>query len=603
MEISRIFDLTERYRVLYPNKEIALGGKNEGKWYHFSTSQYLELIDCFSAGLLSLGLQPGTKIASVFLNNRPEWNIFDIGMMQAGMIHVPVYPTISDQEHRYILEHSDAEVLIVSDKSTLKKLSPIASEIPKIKLIVSLNEIEGVKNWQEIISLGRENIESKKAEIQQIRNSIKPDDLATIIYTSGTTGNPKGVMLSHKNLVSNFIPSSELLPIDNNHKVLSFLPLCHVYERMMNYAFQYRGIAVYYAENLGTIADDLKAVKPHGFNTVPRLLERFYDRIIAKGKDLKGYKRFMFFWAVRLGLKYKINKGNGWFYEFKLKIARKLIFSKWHQAMGGNLKVVVSGGAALQPRLERIFWAAGIPVLEGYGLTETSPVIAVNNFKPGNLKFGTVGPALQNVEIKIDEDGEILTRGPHIMLGYYKDSVATTEVIDSEGWFHTGDIGRIEDDIFLKITDRKKSIFKNSAGKYIAPQIIENKLKESDIIEQAMVVGESEKFVSALISPNFNYLHFFAGKHKIHFRDNQELIKDPVILKKYQEEIAKINKGLGQVEQIKRFRLVCEEWTPVTGELSPTLKLKRNILYKKYDHILREIYSYGGNEENRAKKE
>jgi len=602
MEVRRIFDLTERYLSLYQDKDVAVAGKKDGKWYQYSISEYIDHINNISYGLLEMGYTKGDKIATVFTNNRPEWNIMDLAILQAGMIHVPVYPTISDEDHKYILTHSDIKLLILSDNNLYKKLNNIASEIPAIKEIFTINEVENARNWQEIITHGRNNAHKHKDTVIKTRAEIGPHDMATILYTSGTTGSPKGVMLSHNNLVTNFIAASKILPLEKQHRVLSFLPLCHVYERMMNYAYQYKGISIYYAENLGTIADDLKFVKPHAFNTVPRLLERFYDRIINVGKDLKGFKRMIFFWAVRIGNKYKLN-GNNPFYKFRLNIARKLVFSKWRQAFGNEILIVVCGGSSLQPRLERIFYAAGVPVLNGYGLTETSPVISVNNPDYINQMFGTVGPVLENIEVKIDEDGEILCKGPNVMIGYYKDPEFTRTVIDQQGWFHTGDIGRFEKGRFLKITDRKKEIFKNSAGKYVAPQVIENMLKESDLIEQVMIVGESEKFVSALIAPDFNYLKNFAVKHKIPFNDNPDLIKNPVILKKYQEEINKFNKKLGQIEQIKRFKLVPDDWTPDTGALSPTLKLKRKFLYEKYDLLLKEIYSYSEGETNKALKD
>jgi long-chain acyl-CoA synthetase len=594
MNVTRTFDILERMREKFMCDD-ALAVKRNKKWDIFTSQEYLDNAYDFAYGLLALGYKKGEKIGTVS-NNRPEWNFVDMGMAMAGIIHVPIYPTISDSEYEYILAHSEVKTLLISDKLLYKRLVPLAAKVSTIENIYVFNEgIEGAKSWTEIRDLGSQNREKYKAELETIKASVVPSDMATIIYTSGTTGNAKGVMLSHNNLVTNAIATSKIQPLVAGEKALSFLPLCHVYERMLNYHFQYKGIKVYYAENMATIVDNLKEINPHGFSSVPRLLEKVFDKIMAKGKDLEGIKKKIFFWAVELGLRYELNNANGWLYSLKLKIARKLIFSKWQEALGGNVKVIISGGAALQPRLARVFRAAGINVQEGYGLTETSPVIAVNHTKYPDIKFGTVGPILDDVEVKIAEDGEILTKGPHIMIGYYKAPDLTAEVIDEEGWFHTGDIGIIEDGKYLKITDRKKEIFKLSSGKYVAPQAIENKCKESMFIENVMVIGENEKFASTLISPDFNHLHFWATKHKLHYRDNEELVRIPDVVKRYQKEVNTINKKLSDTEKIKRFRLVCSEWTPNTGELSPTLKLKRKFLYEKYDHIVKEIFQTGGN--------
>ncbi len=606
MEITRTFDFLEGYKTKFIHDD-AIAVKRNKKWDKFSSKEYIEHVNNFSCGLLAMGYKPGDKIATI-TNNRPEWNFVDMGMSQVGVIHVPVYPTINAEEFLHILSHSEVRTVIVSDKLLHKKLTPICNEVSSIKDLYSFDDIEEVDNWTTILNAGKEKYEDYIDEVEKIKKSIKPDDMVSIIYTSGTTGSSKGVMLSHKNLVSNAIATSDLQPLDHNHKCLSFLPISHVYERMMVYHYQYKGIRIYYAENLGTVVDDIKQIKADGFNTVPRLLEKIFDRIIAKGKDLSGIKKSIFFWAVNLGLRYELNGANGWLYEKKLALARKLVFTKWIDALGGNVKIIVSGGSALQPRLARVFWAAGLKVIEGYGLTETSPVVAANYTYYPKIKFGTVGQVVNNVELKFAEDGEILTKGPNLMLGYYKDEAYTKEVIDEDGWFHTGDVGVLEDGKFLKITDRKKEIFKNSAGKYIAPQIIENKLKESFLIEQAMIVGENEKFISALISPNFNYLHDWCSKHKIHYRDNKELINIPKVIAVIQKEVDDLNKTLNQVEQIKRFRLVCEDWSPASGELSPTLKLKRKFIYNKYNHLLEEIFARSSDQEtideaiNKAKK-
>ncbi len=595
MEVTRTFDLLDRYNEKFIMPD-ALGVKRNRKWDVLSTQDYINNSHAFARGMMALGYKKGDKIATI-TNNRPEWNFVDMGLALAGLIHVPVYPTISDEEFAYILKHSDARMVIVSDKVLFGKITGLCEQIDQIEEIYTFNEVDNAINLQEILNEGIKQKEKYEPILQETKSGINPDEVVSIIYTSGTTGNSKGVMLTHRNFVTNFISTSKIQPLGFGHKVLSFLPLSHVYERMMNYHFQYLGIRIYYAENMATIVDNLKEIKADGFNSVPRLLEKVFDKIIAKGKDLSGLKKVIFFWAVNLGLRYELNRANGWFYEFKLKIARKLVFSKWSDALGGNVKVIVSGGSALQPRLERIFYSTGMRIMEGYGLTETSPVIAVNYPDYPNIRFGTVGPVLEDVEVKIADDGEILTRGPNLMKGYYKDPDYTKEVIDSDGWFHTGDIGILEDGKFLKITDRKKEIFKTSAGKYIAPQLIENKLKESFFIEQAMVVGENEKFVSALIAPNFPFLHDWSSKHKIHFRDNTELVQVPQVIARLQKEVDEVNKQLNQVEQIKRIRLVCKEWTAATGELSPTLKLKRKFLYQEYQHILEEIYQRSADSE------
>jgi long-chain acyl-CoA synthetase len=592
MEVTRTFDLLNLYAEKYIIDD-ALAGKKNKKWVKYSSQDYINNSKYFAYGLMEMGFKRGDKIATVS-NNRPEWNFIDMGLSMAGFVHVPIYPTISISEYEHILNNSESQLLIVSDKLLYKKLEPLLAKAKKLQSIYIINEVEGIQNWDEIIAQGKATEAKHETELNELKKAIKPEDLVTIIYTSGTTGNSKGVMLSHHNLVSNAIATSKVQPLnfEEGHKILSFLPLCHVYERMLNYHFQYLGLRIYYAENMATIADNLKEIKADGFSTVPRLLEKVYDKIMAKGKDLEGLKKKIFFWAVKLGLRYELNAANGWFYEYQLKWARKLIFSKWKDALGGQVKIVISGGSALQPRLARIFHAAEMKVMEGYGLTETSPVIAVNHATYPNIRFGTVGPLIEDVEVKIADDGEILTKGPHIMIGYYNAPELTAEVIDEDGWFHTGDIGVMVDNKFLKITDRKKEIFKLSSGKYVAPQAVENKCKESLFIETLMVVGENEKFASALVSPDFNHLHFWASKHKIHYRDNEELVKNPQVIARVQKEVNLINKQLSKTENIKRFRIVCDEWSPQTGELSPTLKLKRKVIYKKYDHILKEIYKY-----------
>ncbi len=595
MNITRTFDILDIQARKF-KKDDALAAKVGGKWIKISSEEYRRKATLVSYAFLHYGLKKGDRVA-VVTNNRPEWNFIDMGASQAGIVTVPIYPTIGADEYEYILKDAGPRMIFLADRGLVKKIKPIAEKVGSIERVYTFNEIEGEKNWKELLETGQAHADEFKDELVMIMKGITPEDWLTMIYTSGTTGFPKGVMLSHRNLISNVKGTITVHPYGLEARALSFLPISHIYERMLNYHYQYKGISIFYAQSMGTIINDIKEVKPDLFTTVPRLLERVYDGILAKGKDLKGMKKQIFFWAVNLGLRYKLHSQNSWFYNLQHRIADKLVFSKWREALGGNTKVIVSGGAALQPRIATVFWAAGIRVLEGYGLTETSPVIAVNNMITDQVMIGTVGPVIDGVEVKIAEDGEILVRGPNVMMGYYKKPELTREVIDEEGWFATGDIGVMVDKIYLKITDRKKEIFKLSSGKYVAPQVIENKFKESLFIEQIMVVGENEKFASALISPNFEFLHSWCHLHGIKFHDNKELIRIPEVVARYQKEVNRINKDLAFHEQIKRFRLVCDEWSPDTGELSPTLKLKRRNLYKKYDHLIREIYQYGKDEE------
>lgn len=591
MELKRTFDILDNLISICPEKDDMLCSKEKGQWIKYSVREYLEQVEYTSYGLLNLGLGKGDLVVTIS-NNRPEWNIMDMALAQCGIVHVPVYPTISEDDYSYILNNCEPKLVIVSDKQLHDRIKPIADKVASVQGIYSYNELNGVKNWKEIPEAGVKLADQLSKELEKIRKSITPDDLATLIYTSGTTGNPKGVMLSHKNLMSNVNSINQTYNFNHTHRTLSFLPISHVFERTINYYFQRAGVSIYYAESLGTIADNLREVSPHVFISVPRLLERTYDRIISKGRELKGIKKQLFFWAVNLGMRYKIPDTNNAWYKFKLGIADKLIFSKWREALGGKVELIVAGGAALQPRLCTIFNAAGIPVAEGYGMTESSPVIAANRLpSTGDIRVGTVGPPVADVEVKIAHDGEILCKGTNVMMGYYKEPEMTREVIDEDGWLHTGDIGFLLEGRYLKITDRKKEMFKLSSGKYIAPQVIENKLKESSFIEQVMVIGENQKFASAIISPDFNFLHNWAIRHGVEYRDNGELIEQPQVINRYQRVVNEMNKQLGQTEQIKRFRLVQEEWTPATGELSPTLKLKRKFLTNRYAAIIEEIFS------------
>ncbi len=588
--LTRTFDILPYVLENYPQK-IAIAGKKDGKWKGYSSSEFYEMVQFMSSGLLEIGCQPETKIASI-TTNIPEWNFLDMGMTQLGIIHVPIYPNISEKEYDFILNHCEAEIVFVSDETHYKRIKQIVDKSKKIKEIYAVrNKINGVKNFSDIIELGKTHYTKNKLTIEQLKNQIKPDDLLTIIYTSGTTGTPKGVMLTHWNVMSNVVTTFPIQPLNHNHTEISFLPLCHVYERMLNYMSMLKGISIYYIENLSAIADSLQEVKPDGFHTVPRLLEMFYDKIVAKGKDLEGIKKKIFFWAIDLGFNYSFKRARGPLYQLKLGIANQLVYRKIRESLGGNLKIVISGGSSLQTRLQKLFWTAHVKVIEGYGLTETSPVISVNHANPPDFMFGTVGPVINGVEVKIADDGEILIKGQNVMKGYYKDEKATSEVFDDDKWFHTGDIGTLVDRKFLKITDRKKEIFKLSSGKYIAPQVIENRLKASSLIDQVMILGENKKFASSLISPNFNYLHFWASKHKIHYRDNQDLIQKPEVIKKFQREISEINKQLALHENIKRLKLVPDTWTPQTGELSPTLKLKRKVIFNRYKPLIQEIFA------------
>lgn len=585
MEVTRTFDLLDRYATEFVNKPDALAGKVNRKWVKHSSSDYINNSNYISYGLLALGLKKGDKVATI-TNNRPEWNFVDMGLAQVGIIHVPVFATLSGKGYKEIFEHAGINAVFVSDKKLHDLVKLIAPD-----LIFTFDEIEGVRHWTEVRDLGKEKAEQFREEVVFNKEQTKPDDPVTLIYTSGTTGNSKGVLLSHQNLVSNAIAAAEVFQLKPDQRYLCILPICHVGERMGNYQTQYSGCSIYYAENLATIAMDLQDVKPHGFGAVPRILEKVYDKIIAKGNKLSGIKKKLFFWALDLGLKYKLDRANGAWYEIQLKLANKLIFSKWREAMGGNVVAIGIGGAALQTRLEKVFWAAGIKLLNMYGLTETSPIITINRSQAPDLRLGSVGAVIKDVEVKIAGDGEILCKGPNVMLGYYNDETATREAIDSEGWFHTGDIGVLADGKFLQITDRKKEIFKLSNGKYVSPQAIEKLFKESVYIDQVMVIGDGEKFTSALVSPNFETLKEWCLDQGIVTGDNVILIQDGKVVELYQTIVKEFNKDLGTEEQVKRFKMVPDEWTPDSGELSPTLKLKRRVLIDKYSDLINKIFN------------
>ena len=586
MAVTRIFDILDQLHEKY-NKPNALGTKVNGQWKTYSTNELIDNVNHLSYGIYNLGIEREEKIA-IIANNRPEWIFADYAIQQAGAISIPIYPTISENDLTFILNDAKIKYIFVSNSDLYKKVKSVADTVSSVKGIYTFDKVEGAKHWTELTEEGKRN--PKVKEIQAIKDSIQPNDLFSILYTSGTTGNPKGVMLSHNNLISNSIACQVVAPFEPSWKALSFLPLNHIYERMLSTLYLFLGVSIYYAESLDTIADNLKEVKPQIFGTVPRLLEKVYDKIVAKGEEQAGIKKKLFFWALDLGLRYELHGANGWWYELQLKIANKLIFSKWREALGGNVMAVASGGAALQPRLAKVFQAGGIKVLEGYGLTETSPVIAVNTHDPKGIKFGTVGPIIDKVHVKIADDGEILVKGPNVMLGYYNHPKATAEAIDSDGWFHTGDIGVFEDNTFLKITDRKKEIFKTSGGKYIAPVMIENKLKESPFIEQVMVIGENQKFASALIVPAFTFLKEYCNRKNIEYTGNENIIENPVIKKRILDEVEKINKTLAQYETIKRPELLPREWSIDKNEMTPKLSLKRKVIIAANKTAIDKIY-------------
>jgi len=588
MIATRIFDILEEQKK-YPKPDIFANRVGEG-WNKFSTQDYYDISHFVAYSLLEMGLQKGDKVATI-MNNRAEWNFMDMGITLANMVHVPIYATLNENEYKFILNHCDCKIVVMGIEAIFKRVEPVLQEVEQKLEIFTIDQIEGIRNYREIIDLGKTYADKWHDVVEGNKKNIATEEIATIIYTSGTTGNQKGVMLSHKNLCSNFMPLTDMQLLNHTNKLLSFLPLCHVYERTVCYHYQFLGASYYYAGGLGTIAKDIHDMKADGFCAVPRVLEMMFDKLYSVGKDFKGIKRMLYFWAFKLATKYD-NYNKNWFYLMKVKIADQLVYSKWREKMSGKEMTVVSGGSAIQERIVRLFTAAQIRVFEGYGLTETAPVIAVNNPKKRILMPGTVGEILPGIEFKLADDGEILTKGNCLMMGYYKDPEYTKQVIDDEGWFHTGDIGAMVEERFLKITDRKKEIFKLSLGKYIAPQLIENKLKESSFFSNVMVIGENEKFASAIIVPNMNALHFWCAKHRVHFHNNLEMITLPEVTKRLQKEVDKINIQLSEHEQIKRFRLVADEWSPVTGELSQTLKLKRAVIYKKYYALCREIYNY-----------
>lgn len=568
-----------------------LAGKEDGKYRTFSTTVVAETIEKLSTGLLKLGVSGGDRTiegiekVAVVAKNRPEWIMLDLAVQRTGAVLAPIYPTISVSELEFILNDSQVRIIFVNDEELFHKVLSIKDRVPSLREIFTFEHVVGARHWEELLCKATAE---ETAQLEQIRQRIAPDDLATIIYTSGTTGTPKGVMLSHHNILSNVKSCQPCLP-QGKLRVLSFLPLNHIYERMLTYLYLFNGCAIYYAESMETIGDNLKEVKPHMFVTVPRLLEKVYDRIMHKGGELTGVKKKLFFWAHDLASRFEINKPMGAWFNFQLALANKLIFSKWREALGNNIQCIASGGAACQVRLIRIFTAANIPILEGYGLTETSPVISVNRLQPEDRHFGTVGPLIPGVEVRIAEDGEILAKGPNVMMGYYKRPDLTAEAITGE-WFHTGDIGEFVDGKYLKITDRKKELFKTSGGKYVAPLAIESKLTESPYIEQIMVVGPERKFVGALIVPAFPRLKEWATQHGVAATANEDLIRDPKVIAFYREVVESYNKSFSHTEQVKRFELMPAEWTVATGEMTPKLSLRRKVVTEKFHKAIEKIY-------------
>lgn len=586
-DVTRLFDFPY-YQLKHKPNDAALVTKQNGKWVKTSTQEYIDKANAVSRALLRMGIQKNDKIAVISSTNRTEWNIMDIGILQLGAQNIPIYPTISAEDYEYVLNHSESIYCFVSDEVVLEKVRKVMSNT-KLKEVYSFDHIEGCKHYSELFEMGYD--ESNQQTVEDRKNDVKPDDLATIIYTSGTTGRPKGVMLSHWNITSNSLDSSFRLPIvEGESRILSFLPICHIFERVLIYIYQYAGVSIYYAEGIDKIAENATEIQPNFMSVVPRLLEKVYDKIYARAEELSGIKKSLFFWAVSLGEKWEPYGANGWWYEKQLAIARKLIFSKWQAALGGKLNTMVSGSAALQPRLTRIFCAAGMQVMEGYGLTETSPVVSVGMYKDHHFKVGTVGKSIANVEVKIAEDGEILIKGPNVMLGYYKDPDKTASVMTGD-FFHTGDKGEIDSEGFLKITGRKKEMFKTSGGKYIIPTLLENELKQSRFIEQVMVVGEGEKMPAALIQPNFEFIKDWIQRKKKNVgTSNEDIANSKEVHDRIQTEVDTCNKKFGHWEQIKRFELTTDAWSVDGGQLTPTMKMKRDIIKAMYQELYDKIY-------------
>jgi long-chain acyl-CoA synthetase len=588
MEIKRAFDFLYHQAAKYPKTD-CLSYKQNGKWFNYSTKDVIDTVNRTSLGLVKLGVKKDDKVA-IISPNRPEWTIVELAIQQIGAVSVPMYPTITIDDYKYIFENCEAKFAFVSGSDLYKKASQAIQGLGTMQKIFTFERVQGAAHWSEVEELGK-NEDVK--QLEPLKAAVQADDLLTLIYTSGTTGRPKGVMLSHDNIVSNAMASHEIINIPlGQARALSFLPLCHIYERTALYVYMYKGCGIYYAESVDTVAANLQEVKPHTFCTVPRLLEKVYDKIVAKGNALEGIKKKLFFWAVNLGLEYEPNVYKGWFYNMQLDLANKLIFSKWREALGGNIVQIQVGASALQPRLSRVFWAAGIKVCEGYGLTETSPVIAGCISTHKDMRIGCVGPTIPGVQVKIADDGEILCKGRNVMKGYYRNPEMTAEVI-KDGWFHTGDIGIFVEGRFLKITDRKKEMFKTSGGKYIAPQVMENKFKECPLIDQLMVIGENQKFPAALIVPNFESVRVWCQENNITYTTDAAISKNADLIAEIGKYVKEFNKGFGDWEKIKVFKLMPETWSIDGGEMTPTLKLKRKAIMSKYEKVVEEIYAAG----------
>ena len=586
-EVTRLFDILERYNEKWPNQKVALSGKQNGEWRNYSLQEYISLTDTISYALIKLGIEPGDKVG-IIATNRPEWNILDMGIMQTGAISVPIYPTISEKDYHYILNHCEAKLIVLEGADVMNKIDHILPETPTLKHVYTFINRNRFPYLEQLFELGREN--PNKEELAKRKAAVQSQDCATIIYTSGTTGTPKGVMLSHSNII-NQVVNLQNTPDPSSRIAFSFLPLCHAYERMLVFLYQFLGMSVYYAQNLGTIGENIKEVNPTMMSAVPRMLEKIFDKIYSKGKSLPWASRSLYYWAMKLAQQYKIEDSErSWCYNQKLKIADKLIYSKIRTNIGGNFDIVVSGAASIQPRMASFFSAIGMPIFEGYGLTETSPVIAVSCRGKYGRAAGTVGPPLPGVEVKIAPNGEIICRGHNVMMGYYKEPELTKEVIDEEGWFHTGDLGKFDEHGLLRITGRLKNIFKTSFGKYVNPQLIEEKFNESPFIENIVVVGENQKFAAALIAPDFAFLKGWCERHEVEYTNPEEIIKNPVILKRFEREVNKYNANFGDTEQVKKFVLIPDEWSQLTDVLTPTLKVKRSLVMNRYKDVIEHIF-------------
>ena len=592
-EPRRLFDCIQQQLENNPLVDM-LAGKVSGQWKKYSSREVADIVNNLSAGLLGMGIGPndmtveGRDKVAILCKNRPEWIMLDMAVQQIGALLTPIYPTINVNELEFVLNDAQVKIVFVNDEDTFHKVVSIKDRVPSMKEVFTFEHVANARHWKEVTGQSTPGLVE---QIKPIADKITYEDVATIIYTSGTTGTPKGVMLSHRNILSNVMASSPCFPPGKNLRSLSFLPLNHIFERMVTYLYLFNNTSVYYAESLETIGDNLKEVKPDMFTTVPRLLEKVYDKIMQKGNELTGIKKKLFFWAHSLAEKFEINKNQGAWYNFQLSLANKLIFKKWREGLGNNIKCIVSGGAACQVRLIRIFTAGKIIVMEGYGLTETSPVMSVNQYDVTGRMFGTVGPLIKDVQVKIAEDGEILCKGPNVMMGYYKRPDLTTEVMTPDGWFHTGDIGMMINNRFLKITDRKKELFKTSGGKYVAPLPIENKLKESPYIEQVMIVGAERKFVGALIIPSFSNLRDWCRHNNVPDGTNEELIRSEKVNELYKDLVESFNKYFNHVEQIKKFELLPYEWSVDTGELTPKMSMKRKVIMEKYKEAIERIYT------------